>query len=130
MAVKITWSLNLQVAGGPKITGTDTLEVDAYDTIEVTVPKKTGTDGTAIVEVQPLAADKVKLLIIQSSVYKDMTYAVDGGATGVKLDAQQLFIGAGAIGLLGTGGPKKITFTNASTTTEALVQILVGRKAS
>jgi hypothetical protein len=132
MAVKITWSLNVQVASGPKITGTDTLEVDAYDTIEVTVPKKTGgVDGTASAEVQPLTPDKVKLLVITSSVYKDLTYAVDGtgGATGVKLDAQQLFVGAGAVGLLGVGGPKKITFTNAGTA-DALVQIFVGRKAS
>jgi hypothetical protein len=128
MAVKITWSLNVQVASGPKVAGTDTLEVDAYDTIEVTVPKKSGADGTATAELQPLAADKVKLLVIKSSVYKDLTYTVDGGAAGVKLDAQQAFIGAGTVGLLGPG-PKKITFTNAGTA-DALVQILVGRKAA
>lgn len=135
MAVKINWSLNAQVAGGPKVAATNTLEVEGYDAIEVKVGKHVTTpmpaDGTAVVELQPLGADKVKLLIITSSVYKDLTYTVDGtgGASNVKLDAQQVFIGEGAVRLLGANGPKKITFTNAGTD-DALVQILVGRKAS
>jgi hypothetical protein len=130
MAVKINWALNVQVDGGPKVSAADSVEVDAYDNIEVTVPKKNNNvDGTATVNVQPGGAADVRFLLIQSDTYKNapLSYKVDGTTKSVKLDAQQTLIGAGAAGLL-EAAPAKLIFTNTGPT-DAAVRILVGRKA-
>lgn len=131
MSIKINWSCNVQVVGGPKISGADTIEVDAYDNIEVSVPKsESGTDGTATVEVQPGAQDQVMFLLIQAGTYQDspLSYQVEGSAKSVALDSQQLLIGSGAVSLL-DGAPTSLTFTNAGAT-DASVRILIGRKAT
>ena len=131
MSVKINWSCNVQVINGPKLSGADTLEVDAYDNIEVTVPKKGQNNGTATVEVQPGAQTKVMFLLIQAGTYQGapLTYKVDGSAKpAVRLDAQQLMIGSGAVGLL-DGAPTKLNFEN-SGAADVPVRILIGRKAT
>jgi hypothetical protein len=131
MSIKINWSCNVQVVNGPKISGADTIEVDAYDNIEVSVPKsENGTDGTATVEVQPGAQDHVMFLLIQAGSYQDgpLSYQVEGSSKSVALDSQQLLIGAGAISLL-DGAPTSLTFTNTGAT-DASVRILIGRKAT
>lgn len=38
MPEKITWSLSVQVAGGPRIMDSKTVEVDAYDKIRGSYP--------------------------------------------------------------------------------------------
>jgi hypothetical protein len=120
---KISWSLNLQVQGGPKIAASDNVDVEAYDTIEAVIPD----DGTEVeVGVQPGGASQVLLLLISSSKYgKDLTYTVTGGVEKVPLDAQQLFLGAGALGLL-RNAPNKLVFTN-NLSDPATIRILVGR---
>jgi hypothetical protein len=131
MSVKINWSCNVQVINGPKLSGADTIEVDAYDNIEVTVPKKVGpNNGTAIVEVQPGAQSKVMFLLIQAGTYQGgpVSYKVDVSNKPVKLDAQQLMIGSGAVGLL-DGAPTKLNFEN-SGAADVPVRILIGRKAT
>jgi hypothetical protein len=132
MSVKINWSCNVQVINGPKLSGADTVEVDAYDNIEVTVPKKpAGPDpGKATVEVQPGAQTKVMFLLIQAGTYQGgpVSYKVEGSSKSVKLDAQQLMIGAGAVGLL-DGAPTKLNFEN-SGAADVPVRILIGRKAT
>jgi hypothetical protein len=130
MSVKINWALNVQVDGGPTISAADSIEVDAYDSIEVTVPKKTnGTDGKATVNVQPGGAADVLFLLIKANTYANapLSYKVDGGTKSVKLDSQQTLIGAGATSLL-DGAPTKLIFSNAGAA-DASVRILVGRKA-
>jgi hypothetical protein len=134
MSVKINWSCNVQVINGPKLSGADTIEVDAYDNIEVTVPKKPagpGTDpGKATVEVQPGAQSKVMFLLIQAGTYQGgpLGYKVDVSTKLVKLDAQQLMIGSGAVGML-DGAPTKLNFENTSAA-DIPVRILIGRKAT
>lgn len=133
MPVKINWSCNVQVINGPKLSGADTVEVDAYDNIEVTVPKKPGqaSDGQAVVEVQPGAQNKVMFLLIQAGTYQGghLTYLVEGSQKpAVRLDAQQLMIGSGAVGLL-DGSPTKLTFKNTGPA-DIPVRILIGRKAT
>ena len=131
MSVKINWSCNVQVINGPKLSGADTVEVDAYDNIEVNVPKKVGADnGKAAVEVQPGAQTKVMFLLIQAGTYQggSLSYKVEGSSKSVKLDAQQLMIGAGAVGLL-DGAPTKLNFEN-SGAADVPVRILIGRKAT
>jgi hypothetical protein len=130
MSVKIHWALNVQVDGGPRLSAADAVEVDAYDNIEVTVPKHAnGQDGTAIVDVQPGAAADVMFLLIQTDIYQGspLSYKVENSNKSVKLDAQQTLVGAGATGLL-DGPPTKLNFSNAGLA-DASVRILVGRKA-
>jgi hypothetical protein len=131
MSVKINWACNVQVVNGPKISASDTIEVDAYDNVEVMVPKhQNNADGKATVDVQPGDQSQVMFLLIQSDTYKggSVSYAVKGSTKSVKLDAQQSLIGSGAVSLL-DGAPTKLTFTN-SGPADASVRILIGRKAT
>ncbi|HZT58773.1 MAG TPA: hypothetical protein VFA21_09135 [Pyrinomonadaceae bacterium] len=130
MSVKIHWALNVQVDGGPRVSASDAVEVDAYDYIEVSVPKHdNGKDGEATADVQPGASADVLFLLIQTDTYKDspLSYTVENSTKSVKLDAQQTLVGAGATGLL-DGPPTKLNFSNAGAS-DASVRILVGRKA-
>jgi hypothetical protein len=126
MPVQIRWNLSVEVADGPKVTLGEALAVEAFDKIEAKI-LSTG----ATVDLQP--SDDVQFLLITSNLYSDqITYEVDGGgAADVKLDAPQLLVGAGAIGLL-EQPPKKLIFTNAipAPTPEPLVTILIGRAAA
>jgi hypothetical protein len=71
MSEKIFWTLNVQVGGGPKISESKTMEVDAYDKVEVTIE-----DGAADkeVQVQP-GGTGVQFLMIRSDQFgSDLTY--------------------------------------------------------
>jgi hypothetical protein len=137
MPEKITWTLNVQVVGGPRLSASQTIEVEAYDMIEVKVPgMQNATPRTAMVEVQPGGSNQVKFLMITSSIYDaNLTYKVDGGSEIIKLDALQLLMGVGALGLLGATA-NIFTFTNevgkdnTAPIQDASIQILVGRKAT
>lgn len=131
MPEKIVWTLNVQVVGGPKVSESQTIEVEAYDIIKVLVPGgDNATPGTATVEVQPGGSGQVKFLMITSNVYDaNLTYKVDGG-TEIKLDALQLLVGNGAVGLLGST-QNQFAFSNkAGVNKPASIEILVGRKAT
>jgi hypothetical protein len=127
MPEKISWTLNVQIPGGPKLASSQVVEVDAYDKIEVVVAHD-GTDH--VVDVQPGAADHVKFLSISADHYELLSYKPKdesgAAATAVTLDAQQLFVGAGAVQLLGKA-PKQLVFKNGASQ-DATVQILVGRR--
>jgi hypothetical protein len=134
MAQAINWTLDVQIVGGPSSSVTSSINVGAYDKVDAIIPGGPGaTPGTASVDVQPGGAGKVKFLLISSDRYGDkLTYDVQGasGAVGVKLDSQQLLIGEGAIGLLGTA-PKTLDFSNGlGTGNDATISILVGRDAT
>jgi hypothetical protein len=97
MSIKINWALNVQVADGPRVVAADAVDVDAYDNIEVVVPKnQNNTDGTATVDVQPGDQSNVMFLLIKADTYQNspVSYTVEGSKESVKLDAQQLLIGA------------------------------------
>lgn len=124
--IKINWVLNVQVIGGPKVSASETITVDAYDKIEVIIPA--GEDKK--VEVQPGGSGQVQFLLISSNQYGDaLTYKVnEDTADEIKLNALQLLIGDGAVGLLGAA-PEKLLFSNGMDS-ETSIQILVGRKAT
>ena len=125
MSEKISWTLNVQVERGPSVSASQSITVDAYDKIQVTV----GTQDSKVVEVQPGDADRVQFLLISSDQFgDDLTYKVDPGGSDIKLDAQQLLVGDGAVGLLGAA-PKTLTFTN-NLAQDANIEILVGRKVT
>ncbi len=129
MTEKINWNLNVQVLEGPKIQDFNTVSIDAYDMIDVTIEAK-GEDKE--VQIQPGGEGQVQFLLIKSDQYGDsLTYKVnDKAATNIiRLDAMQVFIGNGSVGFLG-GSPAKLFFTNKLDSEEANIKILVGRKAT
>lgn len=125
MSETIKYSFSIQVAGGPKVAEADTIEVEAYDMLEVEVPDSGTSGGVATVNVQP-GDSGVKFLQITADSYEDLTYEVDGGSSQT-LDGPLLLIGEGAVALLGAT-QKQFEFTNAGATA-IVVNILVGRDA-
>lgn len=127
MSENINWTLNIQVTGGPKVSVSETITVDAYDKIQVIVE-----DGASDkeVQIQPGDLGQVQFLLISSDQYSaDLSYKVnEDTADAIKLDALQLLIGDGAVGLLGAA-PEKLLFSN-NLGSDASIQILVGRKAT
>ncbi|MEE8586409.1 MAG: hypothetical protein V3T83_16305 [Acidobacteriota bacterium] len=120
MPEQINWTLNVQVVGGPKISASNAITVDAYDKIEAEVLA----GGSATVNVQP--GDGAKFLLITASSYStDLTYVVDASGTTVTLDGAHVLIGAGAVSLLGNT-QNQFVFTNAGSA-DVTVSILVGR---
>ena len=127
MPQKIGWTLSISIASGPQASHTKSIEVEAYDSMKVEVPM-----NTADLEVQlqpglpPTEGTLVKFLAISASRYEDLTYKVnEDTADPVTLDGPQVFAG-GAVQLLAED-PETLFFSNASTTDDATVEVLVGR---
>lgn len=132
MAQAISWTLQVQVEGGPNLSAASSTDVDAYDRIDIVIPGgDSGTPGTATVDVQPGTAAQVKFLLISSDKYgEELTYSIASGASNVKLDSQQLLTGAGAVGLLGAD-PNALEFSNGmGEGNDASITILVGRNVT
>jgi len=120
MAEKINWNFVLQALNGPSVSGAGTLEMDAYDKIEVTI-----TAG-ATQQVNLVPSGTVSLLVINPVVPNaDLSYDVGGNA--VALDGPHVLIGTGAVSLL--GGARDLTFTN-NTAADSTIEILLGRDAT
>jgi len=131
MSKVIQWKLNVQVAGGPGISASRSLEVEAYDLISVNVLAITSPPDTdKAVDVQPGEAGQVKFLAITSDRYGEgLTYKVnDAGNPSIALDQPQVLVGEGAVGLLDPA-PTKLFFST-TLSQDASVQILVGRDAT
>lgn len=125
MATTMNITLKADVAGSGSTSATHTLNVEAFDSIDVTAPGS----GTVAVEVQPGGTGQVEAIFITAATYSDdLSYTVTGGEADVALNAPQLFVGSGAVNLLGTT-QNTITFTN-NETSDIDVQILVGRDAT
>ncbi|MDJ0675857.1 MAG: hypothetical protein QNJ36_10825 [Calothrix sp. MO_167.B42] len=135
----INLTLNLQVAGGPKVLISKPKSVEAYDKIEVVV--KPGATSKSV-EIQPGATTQVNFLLIKSSVYSQadpdptLTYKVNNGTedddfpagSGIELDEPHLYLGRGAVSIL-EKDPNILKFTN-NTGEQAAIEILVGRDAT
>ena len=120
----ITTTIRLEVTALGTQSIKDKQRVEAYDSVDVTVPV-----AGAEVAVQPSGAGKVTLFLLTADTYSsDLTYSVAGGASDVPLDGPQLLLGAGAVGLLGAA-PTTLTFTN-NTAAEVDVHIRIGRDAT
>jgi hypothetical protein len=124
VAEKIVWSLSAQVSGGPAIAASNTLTVDAYDKIGVTLEP----NETKKAEVQPGGADRVRFLLISADQFgEDLTFKVADGAD-IKLEAPLVLIGDGAVELLDKP-PQNISFTN-GTQNRVNIEVIVGRMAT
>lgn len=132
MPEKIKYSLSVQVVGGPSIPVTGEITPDAYEKMQIAVAAGA---GDLEVNIQPSGTSLGQFLLIKASAYADsdashkLTYKVnDKSGTAMTLDAPHLFIGKGAVGLLGTS-PTKL-FISSSLTAEVTIDILVGRDAT
>ena len=132
MSTNVTWKLSAQISGGPSVTTSQTITVEAYDVIAVTVPGGDATTaGEVTVDVQPGPGSQVSLLFLTSTVYDAaLTYEVDASGTTIGLDSPHAFLGPGAAQVLGTT-QKQFKFTNkAGADKPAAVTIFVCRRAS
>jgi hypothetical protein len=135
---KISWLLNIQVDGGPKISIPNSVDVEAYDVIEAVIPKQptAGTPGTVKISVQPSPVTNIKILLIglmdPAQYDPKISYSVEAAEPDetkrIKLDAAQFLVGNGAVGLYGKNLDAFHFYNN--TAKDATVQILVGRKAT
>jgi hypothetical protein len=129
----VTFSTNVQAAGGPQFSVNRSIEVEAYDRIEVKLdPTASGTPTPVVVHIQPSPAAKVAILALTSNVFGSaIKYKVSDGthdSPEITLDQPQVFAGS-AVGLF-TVAPNIITLTNADAVKAALIEIFVGRKAT
>lgn len=113
---------------------TTTVQVDAYDVIEATIPAS-GADVE--VEVMPASPEKINILMIKPDSFTEETPGTpdlsfkpgSSGSVAVPLNSPALLNGAGLIGAL-EAVPGSIFFSNLSTTVDHVVTILVGRNAT
>ncbi|NIM94490.1 MAG: hypothetical protein GTO18_12380 [Anaerolineales bacterium] len=141
MSPNISCSVAVDIVGGPELSITQNIAVDAYDRIDAVVPATTpgvggaaSTPGKAKLEVQPGGTGQVQFLLITSSVYdSDLTFKVDGEPADPDnrvLDAPLFLMGAGTVSMLAST-QKNFEFSNDITPpTAASIVIFVGRKAT
>ena len=134
MPTNISWKLNVEVQGGPKVAESKTVQVEAFDRIEVTVPDSSAvaTPTPTEIDVQPGAAGKIKLLLIRSSAYSDdLVYQVHNTTADERVLNEALFlVGKGSLDFLedGTAPLDKLFVTN-TTGQNVVLEIIVGRSA-
>jgi len=128
MSETITWTQDVRLVSGLRLTSSRIVTVDAYDVIEVDI----GASATDLeVEVQPSAASQIQFLLITPSGTVDgLRYKVNSAAspTEINVDSTQTFTSTEAVELLGAD-PTSLFFSS-DAGNDATVQILVGRSAT
>ena len=129
--IDIKVQFSVQFSGGPQISLSKENQVEAYDKIEVVIEPNNS-------QVVKVAEGEISFLLIRSNLYTsssgDIIYKVGTGSD-IKLDQPQIFLGTGAVSLLG-GNLEEITFLNkypeptGNGTNKAEIEILVGRDAT
>ena len=135
MSTTMTATLKVATSGLGTTSVTRSVQVGAFDHVEVTVPA-TGDGGTVTAEVHPGGTGQARLVMLTASAYPldpadetpqlTFTVDVDGTDTVLPLDGPLLLAGASIADLL--GDMQEVAFTNASDTAID-VTILVGRNA-
>ena len=140
MPYELTWKLDVEVPNALKLPGTTVkLPIDAYDPIEVVIPKDTM--GQEVIVEPGVAGYPVRFLMTRCIAYqvdgdkRTLAYSINAKADEkdrITLDAQQVFIGAGAASRLNdaTGTPPKSLFFYNKLDVDVTITILVGRKAT
>src|SRR3712207_6456707 len=72
----VKWSFDVRIDGGPTKTLSDNLDVDAVDSLSITVPQTTSDKS---IEVQPGNMEDVKLLYIKSNLHNGISYKLSDG---------------------------------------------------
>jgi hypothetical protein len=133
LAKNVKWGFDVRIDGGPTKTLSDNLEVDAVDSLNITIPKSTTTDKS--IEVQPGDIQDVKLLYIKSNVHNGISYKLSGSKDAsndnspIELDTDHILNSSKIVGLIGKN-PKFIKFQNTSSTDNADIEIMTARSAS
>lgn len=133
MPINISWKLNVQIQSGPTLAIGNTLQVDAFDRIELTVPDTTATPTATTVNVQPGAVGKVSFLLIRSNRYGDnLKYRVHDATTAQRSLNDAIFlVGAGGLDLMEDPlVPLDQLLVTNTTGQPAVIEIIVGRKAT
>jgi hypothetical protein len=127
MPETMNWSFSIEAVQGPRISGSDALQVDAYD--KVSVDLEAGA-ADVNVQIQPAnAAGRVQLLVIRATAYDPaISFSADAGTTVFALDGPVVLVGAGPVALLATA-PQTLQLSN-GTATDVTVDILVGRDSA
>lgn len=127
MTEVIDITVSTKIKSGPTITFSESLDVDAYDKLDVVVSP--GAPKT--IQLLPPGTTSVHFLLIKSSQYSDqISYTVNGTGSTIILDTPQNFIGLGSLATLDdTNDPATLVFTN-NLVEDVNIQILVGRKAT
>jgi hypothetical protein len=129
---QIILTSNVVIPSGPKFAFNQKLDVEAYDLIEVTVPAGTASGSAKEIELPP-STGGVAFFAVKSDWYgDDLKYALVSSGTEYPLDQPLVLAGTGAVAFFVTSGsvPSSLFFSNASTTDDAKVQILIGRDAT
>lgn len=126
MAEVINITVSAKIKSGPTISFSESLNVDAYDKLDVTVAP--GAPST--IQLLPPGTTSVHFLLIKSSQYSDqISYMVNGAGSTIILDTPQNFIGLGSLAALDdVNDPATLVFTN-SLTEDVNIQIFIGRNA-
>jgi hypothetical protein len=134
MAHSIQWSLSIKINGGPQLSSSKAIDVEAYDSIRVTIlgtGNPGGPDVDKEVEIQPgSAGGQVTFLAITSDRYDPtLTYKVNADTNpAIALDQPHVLVGEGAVALLDPA-PTRLFFSS-SIAQNTEVQILAGRDAT
>jgi hypothetical protein len=126
----VKWNLSASVEGGPTLTSSDSIDADAVDIVNVQVDKETTIDKA--VDVQPGDSSEVMFIYIKSNVHGDVKYKFTdstGDSSQVVLDKDHIITSMELAKLFGKP-PNQIKFVNNSTTTDAIIDIVVARKAT
>src|SRR6201999_3876590 len=121
---KIIVSGSIVVPNGQQIPFNETLDVDAYDKIDVQVEA----GGSKKIELQPGAAGQVQFLAMVSDLYKGLSFKINNTGDPFDLDRPLVCMGKGGVELF-DAAPKTLLFSNATSgqnAKDANVQILIG----
>lgn len=125
---QIIVSANIVVPNGPQFAFQQTLEIDAYDKIDVSIPPATTDKKVELVG----GTGEVQFIAITSDTFSDdLTYKINSSTTARKLDQPHLFMGKGAVSLFAVA-PASLSFSNAAPAPgdDVQIQILIGRDAT
>lgn len=127
MAEVINITVSAKIKSGPSISFSESLNVDAYDKLDVTVAP--GAPST--IQLLPPGTTSVHFLLIKSSQYShQISYTVNGAGSTIILDTPQNFIGLGSLAALDdVNDPATLVFTN-GLAEDVNIQIFIGRNAT
>ncbi|MBN1428169.1 MAG: hypothetical protein JXB07_07280 [Anaerolineae bacterium] len=138
MPHNIAISSSIKIPNGPMVPLSQTLTVDAYDKIDVTIPANTTEQEVQLV---PAASPPVSFMLVASDWYGgNLSYTANAKKSATvppapplpsfNLDSPHLLMGRGALTMMvDSGVPQTLYFDNQSGN-DAHVVILIGRDAT
>lgn len=123
MAQKIEWSFKVSVGGGPELSSSRILAVDAYEAADVVV-KSTDAPDKEIVLPSPIQA-----LVLTANDYENITYKINSSSSTdvFKLDQPLVMMGSGAMAQLNGGTAITSLFVTNGGSSDVRMNILIGR---